>query len=463
MTDLIELFRLILGLVLTTLIGWSILRLVLYRERRPFVEEIALSYGIGMGAIALEFVLFWFINIRPTLINILLPWLVLLSFLFFIRRGSLQITPFNQERQRYSLFEKFLFFGITLEVLVSFFRALIKPLESYDSIAIYAIRAKIFYEAGGIPRDFFSKITNGFPNSGHPLMVPLAENWVYTFLGGLNDFLVKIIFPLYLAALLIIFYFALKEFFDRKKALLFTFILATIPQFNRFSSIGYADFILPFYFTASFLYLFRWMKDKRTRFLILSALFMGLSCWTKMEGWALFLITLLVFLLCIVLNLKVEKKGIFKLCIFSLVVLLIGGPWILLINTMQLENEAFQFRSFGFKRFVSSFFNFDRCPRIAYEFQKQFFGPKKWNIIWIVFLALFVLNLKSVFKGDMKYITLLLILIMSAYGYSYLLMPLKEGEPINIYISTNLSRLFIHFTPLCVYWVASVCKEKKYV
>jgi len=460
---LFELIRLILGLVATTLVGLGVLRVVLYKDRRPFFEEIALSYGLGMALIALEFIVFWSIKIRPTAVNILLPWLLIFIPLFLTKRIPLKVASLDREKKRYSLFEVFLLSGIVLEVILSFFRALIKPIESFDSIAIYAIRSKVFYEAGGIPADFFENITNAFPNSGHPLMIPLIETWVYTFIGSLNDFLVKAAFPLFFVALLIIFYFALREIFDRKKAFIFTFLLATIPQFNRFSSVGYADFTLAYFFTTAFLYLFYWMKNRKIRYLIISAFFMGLSCWTKMEGWALFLAIILVFLLFIAANLKRERRLFIKFVIFALIALVIAGPWLLLINTMQLENEAFKFKTFGHSRFLSSIFNFDRCPRIAYEFQKQFFGPKKWNIIWVIFLVLFVLNLKRCFSDQMKYITALLILVMVGYAYSYLLMPLKEGEPINIYISTNLSRLFIHFTPLAAFWIASLCKEREYI
>ncbi|MDD5136000.1 MAG: hypothetical protein PHN63_01475, partial [Candidatus Omnitrophica bacterium] len=35
--------------------------------------------------------------------------------------------------------------GIILEVFYAFFRALIRPIESYDAVAIYAIKSKIFY------------------------------------------------------------------------------------------------------------------------------------------------------------------------------------------------------------------------------------------------------------------------------------------------------------------------------
>ncbi|MBL7068765.1 MAG: glycosyltransferase family 39 protein [Candidatus Omnitrophica bacterium] len=460
---MLEIIRLILCLAVTSIIGWCVLSLILYKERKPLFEEIALSYGLGMGVITLEAMLFWFVNLKPTLFNILLPWIIIFPIIIFIKPKRQGVSLSVRVRERLHLFDIFLLSGIAIEVFYSFFRALIKPLESYDGIAIYAVRAKVFYEAGGIPQDFFNVITKLFPNSSYPPLLPISESWIYAFMGNFNDLLVKIIFPLYFIAILVVFYFALKELFGRRSALIFTFILAAIPQFNKFSSIGYADFILTFYFTAGFLYLFNWMRTRRVRYLILSAVLLGLSCWTKTEGWALFLACAFILFLFVSLNLKGERKGYLKLILFISAVLVIGLPWVHIVDTVQLENEAYGSGTFGLNRLFTAFLNLDRCPRIAYEFQKQFFGPKKWNIIWIIFLALFALNLKKAFKGEMKYITLLLLFIIAGYGSVYLLMPLKESEPINIYISTSLSRLFIHFTPLCVYWVASVCKKRGYL
>jgi len=470
----VEIVRLILCLAVTGIIGWCALSLILYKERRPLLEEIALSYGLGLGIVTLQVMLFWFAGLEFTLFNIVLPWAVVFPVIILIKPRQKVFAPHIRVREKVRLLDISLFLGIAFEVGYSFFRALIKPLESYDAVAIYAVRAKVLYEAGGIPRDFFNTITKLFPNSSYPPLLPISESWLYAFMGSFNDFLVKIIFPLYFLALLTLFYFALKGLFGRTPALIFTFVLAAIPQFNKFSSVGYADFVLTFYFTAGFLYLFNWMnpvrpkgsngaKVRKTRYLILSACLIGLSLWTKTEGWALFMACAFVLFIFVVLNLKKNRRSYLNLILFISLALLIGLPWIYIVNTTQLENEAYELGTLGLGRLFTSFLNFDRCPRIAYEFQKQFFGPKKWNIVWIVFLALFALNLRNVFKNNMKYITILLLLIMAGYAYVYLLMPLKEGEPINIYISTSLSRLFIHFTPLCVYWVASLCRKKGYI
>jgi len=129
----------------------------------------------------------------------------------------------------------------SFEVLYVFFRALIRPMESYDSIAMYAFKSKIFYLAKMIPPDFFKSFSDFVPHIEYPLLIPLAETQFYAFLGYLNDLLVKIIFPLYYVALLAVSYSISKRFLNRRASLLFTFLLATIPQVTDFATNGYAD------------------------------------------------------------------------------------------------------------------------------------------------------------------------------------------------------------------------------
>ena len=496
-----EFIRLISALAATTLAGYSVLRVILRAEEGPFAERLALSYGIGMGVISLQYLLYYFLSIKPVIFSILLPWVIVLLIVIASERkrakqshqrhceageasrsnlgldcfvASLlamtktKLRPPRSARRPHndgalSPMEMALCGGLGVEIFLSFFRSLIRPLSSYDSIAIYAVRAKAVFLAGGIPQDFFERITQSFPNSSYPLMLPISEAWIYAFLGSVGDLAVKIIFPLFFLAMLTVFFYAVREFFGRKEALIFTFILGTIPQLAKFSTVGYADLILTFYFTSSFIYLFKWMRKAETRHLALSGLLMGLALWTKTEGWAFFLSAVLILALFCAKAFRKDRRIFVKAAVFILIALMTGLPWVFTVKNAGLRNEAYDLSSLSVSSFFGSLMNFERCPRIAYEFQKQFFGPKKWNILWIVFLALFFLNIKAVFREDLLYPTLLLMLVMTGYAYSYLLMSLKEGEPINWYIGSSLSRLFIHFAPLTVYWIARVSKKKEYI
>ncbi len=122
--------RLASGIAATVFAGWVILRLILGKERRPFAEEAALAYGLGMAAVSLEYLIFWALGLKPTLINILMPYPVLFLAAFFIKKEIFITakTP-GEGPSGYALFEKFLLVGIFFEVFHSFLRSLIKPIE----------------------------------------------------------------------------------------------------------------------------------------------------------------------------------------------------------------------------------------------------------------------------------------------------------------------------------------------
>ena len=98
------------------------------------------------------------------------------------------------------------------------------------------------------------------------------------FLGRINEQLVKSVFPLYYVAALGILYFGIRRFSSRTYALVFTFILASISQFNNFATNGYMDLPLAYYYLAGTLFLFYWFRETdKTGFLYISAIMTALA------------------------------------------------------------------------------------------------------------------------------------------------------------------------------------------
>ncbi|MDB4349443.1 glycosyltransferase family 39 protein [Omnitrophica bacterium] len=453
-----EIILLLVCFAVTILIGWSLLGIVFYKSGDLFLfERLSLSYGMGMGAVGLEMLLFYFFKLQFSILNLLLPWIPVVIFSVFSLKAK--PLPLIGQRRRLSLFERFLLAGISFEVILAFFRAFLKPLESFDSIAMYAMRSKIMYLSRMIPPNFFSEITPRLPNPDYPLLVPLAEVWVYTFLGSLNDLLVKAVFPMYFLSILVIFFFLLRRFISRSGAFLFTFLLATIPQFNRFATVGYTDLILAYYYSVGMIYLFLWMKEKRLQILLLAGIFCGFAIFTKNEGMVLYIVDLILLAIFLLCSLKRQRlKLLREATVFILTALLIAGPWLGIRLFNNLQNDLLQFSDMGAERFMGVFKKLDRIPVILYEFQKQFFGPKKWNLVWILFLALLVSNIKKSFSGDLKYFSLSVALILIFYTMVYMLIPI-DG-PIGWHVASGVSRLFIHFLPITVFWLALMCRQQ---
>ncbi|MGB2598973.1 MAG: hypothetical protein WBC99_00820, partial [Candidatus Omnitrophota bacterium] len=216
MMDIIKLF---LSIFAMTIAGYSVLSIVLGKDSRSYslAEKATLSYGLGMGCIAFEFLLFAILGLSFDLWLILTPWVFLLPFALWRGRKGLKlpkpvISPgfFSRENTFFTV----LLLIIVLQVSSVFLRALSTPLESYDGIINFGIKSKIFFMSNGISMDLSTFEGIGKGHMDYPLLIPLAETWVYKFLGYNNDCLVKILFPLVLVSFAVVFYSSLKRLFN---------------------------------------------------------------------------------------------------------------------------------------------------------------------------------------------------------------------------------------------------------
>lgn len=454
----LDILKLIFWLGITLSIGWSILSIISYNRKHLFfiIEKIALSYAFGLAAVSIEMAILSSVGIKFSIFSILVWWLPVFLTAFILAVSIDRLSGAEntiRDKSNLSFLEKFCIFGISFEVFYAFFRALIKPLESYDSIAIYALKSKIFYLANIIPHNFFTDLKSFVPHIEYPLLIPLSETYFYTFLGSLNDQLVKVIFPLYYISILAVFYSILRRFLGRKYSLLFTFLLATVPQFKDYATIGYTDLPLAFYYSVSALYLFLWMKEKETLYLILSFLTSIFSVWTKTEGLMLTGINLMVVVIYILLEGRVQFRQAFYYLLFSLVSI---SAYIFIRKTLGLGLHG-DVTQRGPSDLARILLNIKNVPSILYEYQIQFFGPKKWNIVWIIFLFTFVANFKNSFSRGIRFITVTLIFIFLGYTSIYIML----SKSITWYLSTTASRFFIHFLPLVLFWLVLIFKELK--
>lgn len=442
--------------VLVTFIGANVLYLILPEWKGlACLEGLAISFGLGVGSVTLEMLFFYMLGLQFNPGCIMSPWLVLIALntvLFFrakVKPGILRFEP-----KKFSILEIFLSLGIIFEVSYAFFRALIKPIESYDAVAIYAIKSKIFFLAKAIPRDFFAGLVNYFPHPDYPLNIPLAETLGYLFMGNLNDQLVKIIFPVFFICILTVLYFAVRRFASRTYALVWTFILATIPQFNAYAANAYLDLPFAFYAFTAALFLFRWFEDRNNiRFLIISAVMAGLAGWTKNEGLMYCAAYIMLAGLFLILNFrKVSRKDLAYFFLYIVIIGAILAPWLYIKSASHLVNTDVGRAD---SKVLTIWKESHKLKPILNEFQKQIFGPKKWNLLWIAFIAAVILNIKTAFRGTGRYAAIFLALVVGGYVFIYMASPID----VTFFVKKTWSRFLLHFLPIAVYWMALMLKD----
>ena len=453
-----ETLKLLIAVFFFIFAGWNILYIISFKKTGLyFWEKAFISYGLGVGFITLEMLLFYFLKMKFSVGLIIAPWLFLFLvnlMLYFKNGGKKSALSLPNAGGNFKL-NIFLSCGIAIETIYAFFRALVKPMEAYDAVAIYAIKAKALYLAGSIPGNFFTGTINLFAHPDYPLNIPLGETFIYLFLGSLNDQLVKIIFPLYFTGILGLLYFGIRRFAARTYALVFTFILATIPHFSALAANGYLDLVLAYYCFASALFLFFWFEDtSKIQFFLISAIMIALAGWTKNEGLMYCIINVMLML---IFFLTGRSKNTTRLNLiyfpsYIFIILIISLPWLWIKMSAHLVNDEIQLSNLTPMYILSQY---RRVWPIVYEFQKHFFGPKKWNIIWLVFIFTLIVRFKNIFSKGAKYASLY---IFFAFG-GYILIYMITSANVTWHLSSTASRFLLHFLPVVVYWLAIMLKK----
>ena len=435
------------------------------KRRLPAPEHLALSYVTGMGIIPLYLIVLYLSDKKFTPVFTYLPLCVfiLAAGIYALFSGKEKI-PFEERKKRFSSLEAFLACGMLFEVFRSHFRALIRPIESFDSVASFDIKAKIFFLAGGIPQDFFRNLAEQFPHPRYPLMVPLQEAFSFLSMGAFNDQIVKIIFPMHFLALLVLFYFGAKHFIGRKCALIFTFLMAGLNELNRFSATGFTDIHFSLYLTIGFIYWLRYVtgEDKRRSFILIAGLFSAFAMFTKDAGALIPFIYLL--LTALYLTEKKSFKAAFSSCALYLAVFLLSiSPWLFVKLNMNLEQGFITAGVFNAKYFKDMVLA--RTVPILYEFQANVFNPKKWNILWPVFIVLFALNYRRSLATRMKYLSVFILLLAVFYFLFYILVDpagYGTGEAYAQSLRSGMNRHLIYTVPLVMLWLGLLFKEERF-
>ena len=445
----------IISFLFAILVGWNILFWFIKRDMSfALLEKCALSFIIGLAILTLQMFFYSLLKVKFSILPLLFPhiFVSIANIFLFV---NLTPTGNNFPKTKNEVFDILLISGIIFQVFHAFFKALIRPMYSFDAIGNFAYKAKLFFMERYIPYELFLRKSADIQHGDYPLFIPLSETWVYMFLGKWNDLLVNALFPMFFLSLSIIFYFALKRIIGKRLSLISTFFLATIPHFLNYATNGYADLPLAMFYSVSFLYIFLWISYKReNKFLFLGAALSLFAAWTKNEGMLLSLVNILILLIFTFFERNnLTKIEVRKIAYFLVIVIGLSAVWLNFIyNTIGLENELVRKETFKLSVAIK---NLNRIPLILYDYQKHILGPKKWNISFLVFVVGLVFYFKRAFRGYFKYITLSILLAFSGYTAAYLITPLE----IRYHLQTSGSRLLLHFLPLVVFWITYLAKE----
>jgi hypothetical protein len=273
---------------------------------------------------------------------------------------------------------------ISLAAWLSHLRAL-----GWDGLLNWEIKARIaFLNGGAIPLSFYSDPTRPWTHPEYPLLLPLTESWLYSWLGSADQAMVKILFPVFFAASLGLLHAGVRRFGARPAQLwLAPAMLATTPLILAGEggvASGYADFPLAVFYLAAVIFLLEYLETGDAGALRLFGLLAAACGWLKREGAILWVCLIALAMIGIIRRREFRQT---MTVVLPGLALLIGWRIFLVFARPSSGNEFLPLTPSTLRD------NLWRAPRIAQAALQELLSLRRWGILWVAALlaALFLI------------------------------------------------------------------------
>ncbi len=447
------LVRLVLGLAGLILVGYLLVAWLAPAFTR--LEQVAAGFGLGALVVTLWMLALSGLGQCFTLPLVMAPPLALVGGLWLGKKVSgrkqqeprqTAALPQNPRPTPYGVWD-WVFLGL-LAVLFLFAvaRAVMYPVWAWDAIAIWGFKAKVFYLQGAINLCGF-EAHNYYPN-----LVPLLVSYLYLWLGQVNDYLVKLVFPLWGAALLAMLFGMLRRLgLTRTFALgVTTFFALNGITFITHLHIVYADLAMTYFALGSAGLMYLWLAGTAPpRTLPLAALcFAGLA-WSKFEGPPLAATIILAAALTLLwLRPPRLARRLLSLA-WPVGGLLLGYlPWRLFALSHGIETGSDHILGFYWTQL------FQAIPALGLGL----INPTLFGILWPTAVLALVLSWKKILTSPLLFLALFLGGNFLAILLAYAVAPTSPSE-FHLYLRATLDRLLLHLAPLAALVIGEGLKE----
>ncbi len=456
---------LILGLLLPMLLGLAICWLII-----PGVAismRFALAYSLGFGFLTLGMFFLDVLGLKFSLVNTTTLVFGVIGLLLVLRGkrnwlrliSAMKINPFARMKEimtSLSAFEKIVI-GLLIFVLLSHLAiAVYWPVFWSDSLTLYDLRAKLFFEEqsfSGAGARLLERLVNLDRRARVFSIAPmtsLVHTWLYL-CGWTNP---KIFYPLLFISLAVLFYHFLRDYAPRHHALLFTLVLVTTPYMYVYASISYLHFSFAFYFSVGTFYLYRWIWRDERRSLLLAGIFLGLSGWVRQLSGIFFLGYLIILLFVCISRRRFLALFFFCGLYFSLASLWnIYFPMVFHFTAVGGDSRAVS-QVFEYLPMIGRFFDFLQW-KTALTFFWKYVSPN-FRTIYYVLILTSLLYIDRVWKHRFLFLIILSNLIIFLIGIYVEILNRGYQAP-----ADSAKRIFITFIPIIWYFIALITAEGK--
>ncbi|OGC32356.1 hypothetical protein A2311_05290 [candidate division WOR-1 bacterium RIFOXYB2_FULL_48_7] len=444
------------------------LSLILGNEKAQFSwpEKGALSIGLGLGLIILTMFSLDLLHQALTFSSIIFG-LSLVSFpalIYLIKQKNycFSLKEFLPPWPKLANYEWLIIFLISLKSTFVLFSALVKPVVDCDAFQFYAIVAKgIFFDHS------FSLPHLQQYIGDKPLLPFLAQGWTFLAQNSTNDSYLKLIPAVMFICLIIVFYAVARRLAAMPIALLFAWMLSTLPFFVYHATTAYADLAISFFYVIGTFYLcllIREISAKKSAvsfaYILLSAIFLGLTVWAKRAGLVLAGIDLFI-LLAVVIHYReiLVKQDYWRLATGLLVFLLIVLPWLMLGQLGTLTQITKSMITAPAIVQGSTAINPDNGRFLAMIsiFGRKLFLYNDWQLAWAGLIIVFAFFWRQILKPPYSFILLIIIIDLLS-----LFVQFGSGETFRWLLDgTLLDRLLLNQVPIVLFYCLLVIFDSK--
>lgn len=430
------------ALFVVWLLGFLFLRIMNLRSTdATILTSVPVDFGVGSGLLYLILFLTSITigQLRPFVAYLVLTTLAALNYVKCRQRPRLRL-PTREEATRVA-------FVITISLLI-LMPTVEKGLDG-DGWAIWAFKAKVFFEDGKVSGSFLSDMERyAYAHLDYPLLVPLLEYWVYAHLGHVNDHVVRLVPISFWILMLIFFYSTILERMKNLYAVLSTFSLALVWPIAENAVLGLVDGVQSFYNLIGMVYLFKWLEKGDSKALWIIALILGFGANVKNEGLSFWMATIFVLTLSYIRNIFAKKSysSLLDLIKFSLVGMIVCAPWIIEKRVLGIKSELF------LKAVPDFGILLDRFWRLLTYYINEVIsvGYSGWGLLWIfTSFAIMMMAYYSNLKEERYQVCLVICLLqLLIFAGIYIVTPYE----LDYHLQTSGGRTLLQIVP-AIFWI----------
>lgn len=363
--------------------------------------------------------------------------------------------------------------GLTV---IAIAQALMTPHHFWDERSIFAIKGLVLAADGTIrsPDLLDPDFVQYHPK--YPLLIPVAEQHVYALLGGVDDRLSKIVFPLLYLGLVLTMAGVMSRHFRPGAAWLFALLLATVPVLMPYELgflSGQADAPVACFHGIALLYVWDASRNgAAARRVIGASIIAGLcgalAAFTKDEGIAFLLVDVvalsLVFVVGVVLKRRCTGARVPDPCFSDIAqrtgssfrllaavvicVAIILGPWFVHRRSLPLTTEMNYFGRASFSLVI------ERLPVLVWEAvhlaHRMLWEWHHWGLHWWLMLVGLVFAPRRVLSASQLILLLDVVGSLLALMIAGMLAPAQLDE----HIGGSSPRFLMQLVPVAVLFAA---------